>query len=84
MRRRQAMSAQPDAFSINTIKLPARAPERPVRAVQAVPVAPVGADYSALSDSALSDCYLVKFGKRPHHRMKRETIERRIIDDDSR
>ena len=36
--------------------------------------------YDELSDSILEDCYEAEFGKPPHHRMKRETIVRKLND----
>lgn len=58
MRRRQALSKNPDQFAVNTVR-----------------------QREDVTD--LHALYVAKFGKRPHHRMKRETIIARLNDDAS-
>ena len=68
MRRRQILP-QRVGYQFGTAPTPAERPPEP--------------RYSALSDDDLIAAYVAKFGDRPHHRMKRETIEGKLENDDS-
>jgi len=76
MRRRQALSDHPENFAI----VPAL--QRSIaREVAKMDPAPEDfRDWEGLADSALASCYEAEFGKKPHHRMKRETIVERLND----
>ena len=78
MRRRQALAQNPDQFRINTVRTTTAPAQRPVEAVSRPDVNIQGVDYEDMSYGSLESCYLVVFGKKPHHRMKRETIVRNL------
>lgn len=50
------------------------------RQVQTITVERAAVDYDTLSDRALAAAFEAEFGKRPHHRMKRDTIVRKLND----
>ncbi len=68
MRRRQVLP-QRAGYQFGTTPTPAERPSE--------------ARHSALSDDDLIAAYVAKFGDRPHHRMKRETIEGKLENDDT-